>query len=112
MGSKQKDLGQYMTPLSVAREMARQFQDAVTDCRVIDPACGDGNLLIAVVERLRAADGVRHYDWAHLASRTCCPQGWLVSQEKLGSNQRCQSNPIPIHKAKRTSAITFDNIIV
>jgi adenine-specific DNA methylase len=55
MTSKQKDLGQYMTPIAIARQMVERFQSNPTDWKVIDPACGDGNLLIAVVERLREA---------------------------------------------------------
>lgn len=46
------DLGQHMTPLTVALQMASFVQRPITQWRVIDPACGDGNLLIAAAERL------------------------------------------------------------
>lgn len=49
------DLGQHMTPLSIARQMAGLVKRHVTDWKVFDPACGDGNLLLAAVERMEEA---------------------------------------------------------
>lgn len=46
------DLGQHMTPLTVARQMVTLVRRPVSDWRAFDPACGDGNLLIAAAERM------------------------------------------------------------
>lgn len=45
--SKQQDLGQFMTPLPVAEKMAAFVKAPVKDWVVLDPSCGDGNLLVA-----------------------------------------------------------------
>ena len=48
-----------MTPLAVAGQMVNFLQTDPSTWRVIDPACGDGNLLLAVAERLIATNCVR-----------------------------------------------------
>jgi len=52
---KQYLLGQYMTPEDVAERFFRHLQRPVETWRVLDPACGNGNLLIVAGRRLLAA---------------------------------------------------------
>ena len=52
--SKQKELGQYMTPLHIAIDMAKKFT-SLTHSVVLDPACGDGNLLLAAAMQMAEA---------------------------------------------------------
>jgi len=52
---KQNLLGQYMTPEDVAERFFRHLQRPVETWRVLDPACGNGNLLIVAGRRLLAA---------------------------------------------------------
>lgn len=59
--SKYKNLGQYMTPTALASQMADQIKLPASQWYAIDPACGDGNLLLAIVERMQKA-GVRDID--------------------------------------------------
>ena len=47
-----RDLGQYMTPTSLALQMVDKFETPIQQLRVLDPACGDGNLLLAVADRM------------------------------------------------------------
>jgi adenine-specific DNA methylase/SAM-dependent methyltransferase len=49
------DLGQHMTPPAIAAEMAGFITRPVSEWRVFDPACGDGNLLLAVIDRMKEA---------------------------------------------------------
>jgi predicted RNA methylase len=53
--NKQYKLGQYMTTSSVAEQMCKLFEKAKSDWVVFDPACGDGELLIAAIQELLAA---------------------------------------------------------
>ena len=52
---RQRVMGQYMTPASVADLMVATMKRAPASWRVLDPACGDGNLLLAVARHLAAA---------------------------------------------------------
>jgi len=45
-----------MTPMPIARQMCDRIVREVSQWRVLDPACGDGNLLLAAIERLQAAN--------------------------------------------------------
>src|SRR5207253_548577 len=53
--TKQKALGQYMTPEHIADEMCAVIARSTELWSVLDPACGDGNLLLAAARRMRAA---------------------------------------------------------
>lgn len=53
--NKQYLLGQYMTPPQVADIFFKHVQIAPRDWRVLDPACGDGNLLLAAAQRMLSA---------------------------------------------------------
>jgi len=48
---RRKDLGQFLTPLAVARYMARQLGPLENGDRILDPAIGSGVLTCAVIER-------------------------------------------------------------
>ena len=48
---RRKELGQFLTPLAVARYMARQLGPLQNGDRILDPAIGSGVLACAVVER-------------------------------------------------------------
>src|SRR5688572_21087303 len=48
------DLGQYMTPLQIARQMTQFVTGDPRSWMVLDPACGDGNLLAAACELLQS----------------------------------------------------------
>ena len=52
---KRYRLGQYMTPPNVAACFFDHVVEPVGEWRVLDPACGNGNLLVAAAERLMAA---------------------------------------------------------
>lgn len=43
-----------MTPAAIAEQMTGFIVRQVCEWRAIDPACGDGNLLLAVIDRMRA----------------------------------------------------------
>jgi adenine-specific DNA-methyltransferase len=47
-----KQLGQFLTPPTVARYMARQLRPQREGCRVLDPAIGSGVLACALVEQV------------------------------------------------------------
>jgi adenine-specific DNA methylase/SAM-dependent methyltransferase len=49
------DLAQHMTPRPIADQMAGFIARPVGEWRVLDPACGDGNLLLAVIDRMKEA---------------------------------------------------------
>lgn len=53
--TKQRTMGQYMTPQAIAEQMCGQIQRPVGEWKVLDPACGDGNLLLAAIEIMRQA---------------------------------------------------------
>jgi predicted RNA methylase len=53
--SKEQLLGQFMTPLEVAHQMCAHVKKPAVDWVVLDPSCGDGNLLIAAAEKMLAA---------------------------------------------------------
>src|ERR1039458_8709790 len=53
--SRQRNLGQYMTPAAVADQMCEQIHRPIEDWVALDPACGDGNLLLAAARRMRDA---------------------------------------------------------
>lgn len=46
----QHTLGQYMTPQLIAEKMFEQLNTPISDCNILDPACGDGNLLLAAAD--------------------------------------------------------------
>lgn len=48
--NRQRELGQYMTPYKLALEMAYKFNSSYENLIVLDPSCGDGNLLLAMAE--------------------------------------------------------------
>ena len=52
--TKKKELGQYMTPLHIAIDMAKKFT-TFEHSIVLDPACGDGNLLVAAAMQMMDA---------------------------------------------------------
>jgi SAM-dependent methyltransferase len=56
--SIRRDMGQYMTPESVARLMCAQIRWPISEWQVLDPACGDGNLLLVAVQIMKA-EGLR-----------------------------------------------------
>src|SRR4051812_31844778 len=47
-----RDLGQHMTPPAIAERMTGFITRAVAEWSAFDPACGDGNLLLAVLDRM------------------------------------------------------------
>ena len=49
---KQKELGQYMTPLYIAEKMVEKIS-IKKNMVCLDPACGDGNLLLAAAIKLK-----------------------------------------------------------
>lgn len=51
---RQRKMGQYMTPSSVADQMVTMIRRPPETWFVLDPACGDGNLLLAVARHLKA----------------------------------------------------------
>src|SRR5882724_1643736 len=56
MSDKKKEYGQYMTPPQIARQMCDRVIRDTSEWVLIDPACGDGNLLLAAVEKMQAAN--------------------------------------------------------
>src|SRR5437868_1982167 len=48
-------LGQYMTPPAVVEQMVAAVKTPCPMWRILDPACGDGNLLVEAAQRLRRA---------------------------------------------------------
>src|SRR5689334_485213 len=44
-----------MTPIGIAREMCMRIRRPPSEWIVLDPACGDGNLLLAAAETMVAA---------------------------------------------------------
>ena len=50
--TNRSELGQYMTPIAIARFMAGLFSDTSGDVKVLDPGAGVGSLTAALVERL------------------------------------------------------------
>lgn len=66
-GARRKQLGSYFTPPALVEGLlalsldpllgarAADGVDAVASVRIVDPACGDGNLLVGAVERIAAA---------------------------------------------------------
>lgn len=64
---KQYLLGQYMTPPEVAGMFFKHVGLAPRDWRVLDPACGDGNLLLAAAQSMLSA-GLAPQD---VAERIC-----------------------------------------
>lgn len=50
--SKQRVFGQYMTPSDLAQQMAELFRGDWRSVQVLDPACGDGNLLLAAAAKM------------------------------------------------------------
>ncbi len=64
---KQYLLGQYMTPPEVAVLFFKYVRVSPADWYVLDPACGDGNLLLAAAERMLSAG----LEPKEIASRIC-----------------------------------------
>ena len=58
--TKKSQLGQFFTPASIARFMARLFPDASGTCRLLDAGAGMGTLSAAFLERW--ASGGFHFD--------------------------------------------------
>ncbi|HEX2072066.1 MAG TPA: N-6 DNA methylase [Thermoleophilaceae bacterium] len=50
---ERRRLGQYMTPDAVADDLVAMLEGSPRDWRILDPACGDGNLLLAAARALR-----------------------------------------------------------
>lgn len=48
---KQYELGQYMTPPAIARQMAAMLPELPAGSSILDPAAGEGSLLLAAGER-------------------------------------------------------------
>lgn len=59
MTQQQYNLGQYMTTPLVAQKMCNLVKAPVSTWQVLDPACGDGNLLMAAAECM-VGEGVEH----------------------------------------------------
>lgn len=49
--ASKKQLGQFMTPLSLAREVAKAHEYS-TSIKILEPSFGDGNFIVALVEEL------------------------------------------------------------
>jgi predicted RNA methylase len=49
----ENDLGQYMTPPEIGRSMFRMFTRPLSEMRLLDPACGDGNLLAVAAQEMK-----------------------------------------------------------
>lgn len=52
---KQYEMGQYMTPPGIAQDLIRYIRKPPSDWVVYDPACGEGSLLIAAIQAMKAA---------------------------------------------------------
>ncbi len=87
-----RDLGQFMTPHSLANEMCSNLSKPAKEIRVVDPACGDGNLLLAVAELMirEGVDNIHEKLWgididasvlavarSRLSTRIGCPRSKL-----------------------------------
>lgn len=92
---KQYRLGQYMTPMSVAESFFKFIDDPIEDWRVLDPACGDGNLLIAAARRMIDAG------LSQVAKRLCGvdidPEMALQAKHRLSELLMVPPNEIGVH---------------
>tara|TARA_Y100000310_G_scaffold20892_1_gene20230 strand:- start:951 stop:2135 length:1185 start_codon:yes stop_codon:yes gene_type:complete len=90
---KQYLLGQYMTPKLVAEEFFRHLSRPAKTWRVLDPACGDGNLLIVTARRL-LAEGLSPKT---VASRLC---GIDIDPQMAESCRDRLANELHVNPAK------------
>lgn len=106
--NKRRNLGQFMTPNWVGKEMANQFQPTThkntgeqTKIRVLDPAVGTGELLLAFIET-HGTDKYEFHGWD-------VDEGMLETAKKnvpnLNIEKRSVFDPVGTHKN------TFDYII-
>lgn len=51
---EKRQLGQYMTPGPIAKAMCNKIHRPAEEWVVLDPACGDGELLLAAVRQMKA----------------------------------------------------------
>lgn len=90
--SWQRQMGQYMTPPAVADAMVDAIAHPPASWRVLDPACGDGNLLLAAARRL-AEHGVKDIH-RKIAGIDLDPAMIACARERLAAQLRCDPNSL------------------
>lgn len=92
--SRQRQMGQYMTPPTVADAMVNAIVLQPAAWRVLDPACGDGNLLLAAARRM-AACGVRDIH-RKIAGIDLDPAMIACARARLSTELRCDPNELKL----------------
>lgn len=92
-----ENLGQHMTPLGVARQMFDFLHRPVASLRILDPACGDGNLLIAAADRMLHAGLQDIAD--RLAGIDIDPEMVAIARQRLAEKLSVDASRIRIFHA-------------
>lgn len=93
--SKQHLLGQFMTPLDVASGMCEKIKSNLENWIVFDPACGDGNLLMATALKLKDAgiDNIKN----KLIGFDIDPEMAVIAKSNLAKELDCPEKEIHIY---------------
>src|SRR3954470_11653465 len=92
--TKQKVLGQYMTPEHIAEQMCAAISLSTEFWSVVDPACGDGNLLLAAARRMRAA-GLSSIE-QRLTGIEIDPTLAAMARQRLGEFIGCSADAVRV----------------
>lgn len=92
--TRQRQMGQYMTPPPVADAMVDAITLPAAAWRVLDPACGDGNLLLAAARRM-ASRGVKDIH-LKLAGIDLDPAMVACARERLSAELGCDPSALKL----------------
>lgn len=106
--SLQRRMGQYMTPPAVADAMVSAITRAPSSWRVLDPACGDGNLLLAIARRL-AEHGVKDIH-RKIAGIDLDPAMIACARERLSSQLKCDPGDLMLWNRDFLEAVKPDRL--
>lgn len=93
----QRDLGQYMTPEHLTQQMCDQVRRPAAAWSVFDPACGNGNLLVAAARRMLVA-GVTNLR-SRIMGLDIDPQMVATTRARLADLMGCGTDEVRVYEA-------------
>ncbi len=100
--------GQFLTPASVARFMARQLEPIADGARILDPAIGAGTLVCAVIDRLLSR-GRPMEIWVR-GHEIDAELGAVAAEVLEHATQMAARRGIVVHAAVQVGDFVLDNI--